>query len=352
MNVNWRKFLDNNGAEFTEADELLGFGNASRELRMSTTGNVFSDLSHYGLISIHGKDAEDFLQGQLTNDIRHIDEYHTQLSAYCTPKGRMLANFRIFRRGDTYYIQIPQQRLDSVINRLRMFVMRAKVNLENASESFVRIGVSGPDADELLKDACGCALPADVDQVTQQGEVTIMRVAGTKHSRFEVIGLSETMQKIWDDLNVKAAPIGHDHWDSLEILAGLPVILDATAEAFVPQMTNMQIINGVDFKKGCYTGQEIIARMEYLGKLKRRTYLARLNSETVPQAGDELFSSISKSGQGAGKIINAKPYSDGGYVCLAVIEIASVEKGTLHLGNEEGAQLDFMDLPYEIPVKD
>ncbi|NOX08785.1 MAG: folate-binding protein YgfZ [Gammaproteobacteria bacterium] len=348
MKASWRTFLEQNGAEFNDAGRLFSFGNANRERCITTTGTVFADLSHYGLISVHGKDAEDFLQGQFSNDIRDIDDTHTQLSSYCTPKGRMLGNFRVFRRADTYYLKIPQQRLDSVINRLRMFVLRAEVSLENASESFIGIGVSGNDAMTLLQKACGCDLPVAVDEVVQAADVTIIRVMGIV-PRFEVFGPSEKIMALWDNLNVAAAPIGQDYWDSLDILAGIPVILDATAEAFVPQMANMQLINGVSFKKGCYTGQEIVARMQYLGKVKRRTYLAQIDSESAPQAGDTLFSSNSTSAQGAGKIINASPYADGGYVCLAVIEIASVKQGDIYLGSKSGAALKLMDLPYEVP---
>ena len=351
MKPDWKAFLTNKGAEIGD-DRVVGFGNPVRERRAALNGDVFCDLSHLGLISVHGEDAETFLQGQLTNDIRQVDERHTQLSACCNPKGRILANFRIFRIADTWYLRMPRSMVDPTLQRLRMFVLNARVVLEDASDQFVRIGYSGPDSEKLLSEAIA-TVPATVGECTHDDGYHVVRVAGP-HPRFEIYAEIEDMKKLWERLDVFAAPVGESTWAMLTILAGVPVIYPATSGMFVPQMVNLTLIDGVSFKKGCYTGQEIVARMQYLGKLKRRMYLARVNApeNAPPKPGMPLYSAVSQSGQGAGNIVNAQPWADGGFIVLAVVEIASIDKGDILLGSEDGPALEFMDLPYPFPSGD
>lgn len=345
MKPEWQTFLENAGAELDE-DRIISFGNIQREQRVTHSGLIICDLSHYGLISAYGDDAADFLQGQLTNDIRNVDANHSQLSAYCTPKGRMLANFRIFKRNDTYYLRLPRQLLESTLNRIRMFVLMSKVTMEDSSESLVHFGVSGPTAEQHLNDFFN-QLPEKNDDVSQINGYTIIRVPGV-HPRFEIYGELEPMIELWNSLDVHAAPVGYGPWSRLDILSGIPVIYPETSEAFVPQMTNMQVINGVNFKKGCYTGQEVVARMQYLGKLKRRMYLVKIASENSINPGDILFSSDTSSGQGTGTIVDAQPDSEGGTDALAVIDISSAEKGNLKLYDENGPAISLQTLPYAV----
>jgi folate-binding protein YgfZ len=176
--------------------------------------------------------------------------------------------------------------------------------------------------------------------------MSIVRLPGI-HPRFEIFGDLDNCKKLWEAVNVNGAPVGATAWSWLDIRAGIPSIGEETSEAFVPQMVNMQLINGVSFKKGCYTGQEIVARMQYLGKLKRRMYLAHIETDSVPAAGDNLYSPDSSSGQGSGNIVNAQVAPDGGYDVLAVVEINSQKKGKVHLGSIKGPLLEFIHLPYE-----
>jgi folate-binding protein YgfZ len=339
----WKEFLANAGAEFTDTG-VAHYGNEPRELSVSITGNVFADLSHYGLISVHGDDAETFLQGQFTNDIRKVSDGSSQLSGLCNPKGRLLATFRVFHRGDSYYLCLPASMLEDVIKRLRMFILRSKVTLEDASDTFVHLGVSGGDAQQALHTFAG-ELPAAVNAVVQDGNHSIIRVPGI-HPSYEIFATLDDARQLWDQLNVQSAPIGAAAWQLLDIQAGIPVILPQTREAFVPQMTNLQLIDGVSFQKGCYTGQEIVARMQYLGKLKRRMYLARVESDSQP-AGDEEIFAADNAQQSAGKLVSAAPHPDGGYAMLVVLQIASAEGDTgLHLGAADGPQLELETLPY------
>lgn len=346
MKSDWKEFLLNKGAEIREDDSVQSFGNPERELRVASTGDVLADLSQLGLISVHGEDAADFLQGQLTSDVRQVDEQHSQLSAYCSPKGRMLASFRIFMRGDTYYLALPRELLEPTLKRLRMFVLRAKATLEDASETLVRIGFSGPQADTELR-AYLERIPEQPDEVAQAKGLTVIRVPGP-HPRFEIHGELEPMQKLWTVLDVRGAPVGREPWELLDIRAALPVIRSQTSDAFVPQMTNLQLLGGVNFKKGCYTGQEVVARMQYLGKLKRRMYRAHVDAAACPEPGETLVAADGGS-QSAGKVVDARPAPDGGCELLAVVEIAARESGDIRLRDGTGPVLEFLDLPYEFP---
>lgn len=272
MRSDWRISLADAGAEFEDDVRVASFGNPEREKQITITGNIFCDLSHWGLLAAYGEDAGTFLQSQFGNDVSLVDEGHSQLSSLCTLKGRMFANFRLFKRGMTYYLRIPQALVEPTIKRLRMYVLRSRITLENADDTLIRIGCSGPDIEsELTRAIHGKALPNATDQAINTPDYSLIRVAGI-HPRFEIYGELEPMRGIWERLNVHAAPVGADNWDLLDILAGIPNIDLKTSEMFVPQMANMDLIGGISFTKGCYPGQEIVARTHYLGSLKRRMY--------------------------------------------------------------------------------
>jgi len=346
MNADWKAFLENAGAEFGD-NGVQHYGNPRRELSVAITGNVFADLSHYGLVSVHGEDAQAFLQGQLTNDLRAVDEQHSQFSGYCTAKGRLLANFRLFRRGDSYYLCPPGEMIEPLIKRLRMYVLRSRVTLEDASDTFVHLGVSGADSEEELKDFTG-AIPEALHGVCQNDQELIVRVPGI-HPSFEIFTDADRARELWTRLNVHSAPIGAEAWQLLDIQAGIPMIYPQTSEAFVPQMVNLQLVDGVSFKKGCYPGQEIVARMQYLGKLKRRMYKARIDTGSTPEPGTDIYCS-SDPEQSAGKLVSAAGHPDGGCAALAVLQISSAGgDADLHLGGLDGPRLSLEHLPYPFP---
>jgi folate-binding protein YgfZ len=348
MKAEWKAFLANAGAEFDTDGKLVGFGNPEREREVALSGNIFADLSHYSLVAVHGEDALDFLQGQFSNDLRRIDEGHSLLNAYCSPKGRMLANFRVFHHGDSFYLRMPSTMVEATMKRLRMFVMRSRVTIEDTVDTFIGIGLSGPGAEGELARATNLTPPAGNDDVIQNDHLLVIRVPGI-HPRFEIYAGFDAACRIWNALNVDCAPVGTSAWNLLEIQAGLPTIHPETAEAFVPQMANLQLVDGVSFKKGCYPGQEVVARMQYLGKLKRRMYLARVQSSEPPCAGQDLFD-VRGDEQSVGKVVDAEPHPDGGYSLLAVVQIASAEQGDVRLGDRKGPVLEYQTLPYAFPA--
>lgn len=361
MKPEWKKFLVESGAEF-EGDKLVSFGNPDRERRIPPQGAVLSNLSDRGLIQVHGEDAESFLQNQLTNDIRNVTETTHQASAWCSPKGRIIANFRIFKRGDSYYLAVSTDLLELVLKKLRMYVMMSKVTIEDATESLVHFGYAGELAEKELqevldldcktnKEACQI-VPVETDQTLRYKTLSILRLPGTV-PRFEVFGELDDAKKLWEHCNVRAAPVSSNGWHYLNILAGLPVITQASSEDWIPQMVNFIAINGVDFQKGCYPGQEVVARLNYLGKTKRRMYHIEINTDKLPDAGDAIESSdesdsASVSDKEAGKVLNAVINPAGKVEALAIIKIAEANK-ILSLA-ESNASIELLDLPY--PVQD
>ena len=342
MNETWKTFIRDNGAVL-EGERVMHFGNPAQESRAAAGGNVLADLSDLALIRARGDDALNFLNGQLSNDIKALDPAHSQLASWCSPKGRMLAIFRIFRRGSDYLLQLPAVLKENILKRLRMFVLRAKVTLESTEAELVSIGLSGPDAEIIMREATGFA-PGGENLCETRNEISIVSLPGP-HPRFQIIAPASVAIKLWEDLKAKATPVGPPVWAWLDIMAGIPTVLPQTSEAFVPQMANLELVGGVHFKKGCYPGQEIVARMQYLGKLKQRMY--RAHSTDVAHAGDAIYAP-DFPGQSAGTVVDAQPAPQGGQDLLIVVQISSAANGVLHLRNENGPPLILQSLPYPL----
>lgn len=345
MNNHWKNHLIARGAKL-DKEHCPHFGNVDEEKRTALHDHVLCDLSHYGLIRTSGVEAESFLQNQFCNDVRKVSPALSQLNGYCTPKGRVLALFRLFQQGDDYLLRLPREILEPTLKRLRMFVLMSKVTLEDDSDTQVSIGYSGPEAAKHLTDILGNA-PATIDECLHTGTLSVIRVRGP-HPRFEIHGSEPAVRELWNTLSALARPTGNAAWSLLDIHAGLPEVVAATQEAFVPQMLNLPALDALSFHKGCYPGQEIVARMHYLGKLKRRMYRAHANTDDCPQPGDNLFTASTESGQGVGKVVQAQTSPTGGVDLLAVIEIASMEQYSLHLHDAGGPMLSLQDLPYAI----
>ena len=343
VNDAWKSFIQSQGAILV-GERVQHFGKPAEERRVAAQGNVLADLSDHALIRARGADTQNFLNGQLSNDLRQLDATHSQLASWCSPKGRMLVIFRLLRRGDDIFLQLPASLLEPTLKRLKMFVLRAKVTLENADE-LIGFGISGPEAEKILRDAQGFA-PHKLNGCETRNEITAIRLPGP-HPRFEIVAPTAAVMKLWDSLKSKATPVAPPVWAWLDIMAGIPSVHPETSEAFVPQMANLEIVGGVNFKKGCYPGQEIVARMQYLGKLKQRMYRAHVDGGTAPRPGDAIFAP-DFPGQSAGTVVDAQPSPDSGYDLLAVIQISSAEAGELHLGSENGPKLSLLTLPYSV----
>jgi tRNA-modifying protein YgfZ len=344
MRADWKAFLEAAGARIGEAG-VSRFGEPLQELHRAASGEVLADLSHLGVIAVQGEDAASFLQGQLTCDLRLVTEDRSTLGAYLSPKGRALALFRIHKRPEAYYLALPSTLVQPVVRRLRMFVLRSKVAIEDASEAWVRVGVSGPDIERSLASRLG-AFPQKVGAAVLKDGISILRIPGP-HARVVLLGQdADTMERLWTDFRKTATPVGRDAWELLDILVGIPEVYPATVEAFVPQMLNLQALGGISFTKGCYTGQEIVARTQYLGKLKRRMYRAHVDAVTAPQPGQPLHVPGPDDQQSVGQVVASQAAPEGGYELLAVLLVESVDAGDVHLDGPQGPRLQFRELPY------
>lgn len=340
MNTFWNTFLTGQSAQI-ENGRVLHFGDATMELQAAASGNTLADLSHLGLLQVSGEDAMTFLQGQVTNDIKLLNGGNSQYAGYCTAKGRLLAIFLAFAQDGLIHLQLNGILTEAILKRLRMYVLRSKVKLDNVSENIIRIGVSGPDTPGILSGLFS-QVPAEPHHLATQENATLLRLPGPT-PRYIVYTSPETAPALWAKLAQHGKPVGASCWDWLEIQAGIPDITPATQEQFVPQMVNLDLLGGISFKKGCYTGQEIVARTHYLGKVKRRTYLAHVASDAAPQPGNPVYG-VGAS-EAVGQVVVSAAAPDGGYDLLAEIRQESLEGGPVRLSGAEGPPLALTPLP-------
>ncbi|MFK4705241.1 folate-binding protein YgfZ [Roseateles asaccharophilus] len=284
-------------------------------------------LADWGVIRAQGADATSFLHSQLTQDFALLGRDHARLAGFCTAKGRLLATMVGWKQADEeILLALPAETLAATLKRLSMFVLRAKCKLTDASAEYAVYGLLGTPTAEawtLVRDG-------DAVQIALPGSGRALRV--------QPVGAPAPA----------GVAITADDWAWAEAEAGTAWVRGATVEAFVPQMINFEVLGGVNFKKGCYPGQEIVARSQYRGTLKRR--LQVFEADGAATVGQEIFHSADPE-QPAGVVAGAG--SRGGRsVIAAEIKLAALEAGSLHLGSAAGAALQPRALPYEIPPQD
>ncbi len=343
MNIEWRTFLLAAGGIADDAG-ITHFGDPAAELAAAEKNNVRVDLSHLTLLRARGADAETFLQGQLSNDVRQLTAEHGQLSSYCTPKGRMLAVLHLMRDGDDILIQLPASLAVTVLPRLKMFILRSKVTLEEVGDK-VAIGLSGPLATELVSTHFGASPSAAHDCIQRDGMLA-MALPGI-HPRYQIVATPSMLRGLWQKLEPDTRAGGYPVWRWLDIEAGVPSVWPPSSEAFVPQTTNLELLGGVNFKKGCYPGQEIVARMQYLGKLKQRMVHGHVDGDRAPQAGDPVYTPA-YGDQPAGAVVDASPSPRGGFDLLVVAPIDSATNNDARLHAPSGTPLKLAPPPYPL----
>ena len=342
MNLDWQTFLQRQHAHLPDG-VVLHFGDAQDELTAAQNSTILCDLSQFGILKVSGEDAQSFLQNMCSSDVREVGVQQAQISSLSTPKGRMLATFLIWQTDTDYFLHLPRSLCATILKRLSMYVLRSKVKIEDVSDGIICLGLSGEGATALLQQHFDSA-PQNPLAAEQHDSASVIRIGA---QRYQINTTPQHAPALWQNLVASARAVGSPCWDWLNIRNGIPVVLPATQEQFVPQMANLELIGGVNFKKGCYPGQEIVARMQYLGKSKRRMYLAHIAGSA--QAGDPLFSA-EVEGQSCGMVANAAPAPDGGCDLLAVMQISSHDAQSVHLGSLQGEVLRFLSLPYEIPA--
>lgn len=343
MNANWLHWLAARGGIVGDG-KILHFGNPEQEPAVTVEGSIITDLSHYGLLQVEGADAAVFLQNQTGNDVRKVNPQYSQLNCYSSPKGRMYAVFRLFQAGQSYILRMPAELIPAMHKRLQMFVLMSKVKLSVANDSLLRIGVAGPAAGDALQNEIG-QVPQSVNETAAHKDLIVVKVPGKL--RYEVYGPPEAMEALWQRLNPRLTPVGCDAWPLLDILNGIPTVYAKTSEHFVPQMANLQLIDALNFKKGCYPGQEVVARMQYLGKLKRRMYRFEFEAFSAPEPGTEIVALIDGLPHETGEIVDARGLGGNRYTALAVLQSSNLGQA-LRLKDAAGPLLSAQGLPYEV----
>jgi hypothetical protein len=299
-------------------------------------------LSALGYLGFDGPDAASFLQGQLSNDVEALAIGQCQWTSYNSPKGRMLASLLLARTGATTFRALVAADLaEGLRRRLSMYVLRAKVVVSDLSATGVRYGVVGAGA------RMGVARAFDVDlapaQVIVAGDTLL---AALPDGRVVLHVEAARVDTVRQRLEAIALPAPASAWEWAGVAAGVPHITLATQDQFVPQTANWDLVGGLNFQKGCYPGQEIVARMQYLGRLKER--LQRFHVEADAVAGTRLFSA-SFGEQACGTVVNAAAAPEGGTDLLAVVQWSALDAGPMHIGAPDGPLLEPRALPYAVP---
>ncbi|RPI42994.1 MAG: folate-binding protein [Betaproteobacteria bacterium] len=351
LNEQWTEFLRDAGASPEGAGGRAFRGDTG--LQSPLTGCFVCDLSGYAVAAFSGPDAESFLHGQLSSDVRALLPGRSQLAAYNTPKGRILAVMLLWRDGDRFLAQMPASIGPGVLKRLSMYILRSKVTATDVSGSYVRIGLGGPAAARAAAGA-DIRLPAeDFELLRNHGTESVSQpdfIMTLPSGRYELL-YSDVQAAMagWNALCTHGAqPSGAGPWHWLSIRSGIAEIGAETQDRFVPQMLNLELVGGVSFTKGCYPGQEIVARAQYRGEIKRRTFLAHLEAEMPPAVGQDVVNADAP-GQSIGTIVTVASAPGGGYDALVCLHIDLARDADLRLGDSNGPRLECLDLPYILP---
>jgi len=301
---------------------------------MQTKINGVTPLSHWGVIRIEGEDAAKFIHTQLTQDFSLLGLSQARLAAFCSAKGRMQASFIGFKRSPTEILLVCNRDiLAPTLKRLSMFVMRAKAKLTDASLDYALFGLAGDAIDSIAAGARSVWTKVDIDSA----------------SLIELYPADDVRRALWlapvADAAPAGAPLSEADWAWGEVRSGIAMITMPIVEAFVPQMLNYESVGGVNFKKGCYPGQEVVARSQFRGTLKRRAYQA--HSEAPMSAGAEVFQAADAT-QPCGLVAQAAASPMGGFDAIVSLQIAAVELGGLHLTDAAGPALQLSPAPYPL----
>lgn len=357
MTSQWRDLLPQAAAASStelslDADALAAQFDALRN------GSFVSLASDTGLIAVNGADAAAFLHGQLTNDVERLAPAQARLAGYCSAKGRLLATFLMWRDASadaTIYLACGADVQAGVQKRLSMFVLRAKAKLTDGTATHVLLQVGGPAAEAVLAGTFA-SLPdsalAAAHGTLGDAPTSLVRLpdAGTARALPRFLWSVPVAQAgaAWASLTQAAGvvTVAPDIAAWLDVHSGVARVTSATQEQFVPQMINWEVVGGVNFRKGCYPGQEVVARSQYRGTIKRRLHLAHIDG-VPPQPGQALVET-SDPDQPCGMIVQAAIAPSGGYDALVELKLAAREANDVRLGAADGPALAFAELPYDI----
>ena len=343
MLVEWQRTLESVGGRIQDG-AVADFNDPEGELVAAERGEtIVTDLSHRTLLTLTGTEVLSFLQGQVTNDVYPAEHGTPVLGAHLTPKGRVIGELLLFPFEDGFALDLPGDLAPTLTKRLTMFILHADVRLIDASSDWVRLGVAGEGAREAAAQAVGTQSLVP-EGVTRGERGTAVPLSGPEPA-FMVVVPPESAREAWTAAAATARGVGKHGWELARIRAGVPDLGPATTETFIPQETNLEPLGGISYTKGCYTGQEVVARTKHLGRLKRRLY--RVIADTPLTPGQAVYAEGADKTQG--RIVRAAPRPQGGSEALAVLRIETVEGGTPLVPEGGQAALRIESLPYPLP---
>lgn len=324
MNKNWKTFLLSQQAAVND-EANIAFADATN----SGVKSIYP-LTHLAILSVTGKDAAKLLQGQITCNVNDVNEEKSSLAAMCNPKGRVIATFLLVKSADTFLLILPLELLETVKKRLQMYVLRSDVKITDVSDELCLLGISDPEKPdhafltEIQKDMISVNFPGS----------TRRKLLIAKH---------DNAMHFWpEQVDSQGFRVGSsDGWSYLDIVSGIPWVTKATSEEFIPQMLNLDKLGGISFNKGCYTGQEIVARTHYLGKSKREMFLAECQTSALPEPNSSIVNRGNEEQEVAGKVLLAQ-LDQQGCKMLVILQIAEPVYDNLGLQDDTYAQLKLL----------
>lgn len=328
MNSQWQEFLTQQEAKFDETGAVTQFAHPELERMLIKHGPVMTSLAHQALLRLSGEDAFSFLQGQLTNDLSLVDEKTSQYSAYCDPQGQVLAIFLVFKLNDAFYLSFDQSLKDAITKRLQMFVMRSKVVIEDVADEFIHFGFAGQFADLDIQRRLMVKSKKlmEVAKAEEEGvdQVVTIKVPGPFH-RYQVFAPVEQAITAWNQLKLNGDLTNFYDWRLLNIASGIAEVTSATSGQHIAQFLNLEKTDMVSFKKGCYPGQEVIARMHYRGKATKRMLRIHLDDVIEQNPGDILEVIDSNDKIHKLDVISSNPDIFEGTLCLAIGNLRALD---------------------------
>jgi hypothetical protein len=327
MNLNWKNFLISKNAVFDNDDNLV-FPSSEHD-----SDKLIYPVTYLGVLTVSGVDAAKFLQGQITCNINDITAIKSSLGAMCNPKGRVITTFLLIKNGDDFLMVLPKELLAAVKKRLQMYVLRSKLTLTDSSDELCLIGLR--------------------DQAQQSGGVAEQRFATSNQdnivvdfqNRSLVVAEADNAQPLWEK-QVKRGfqPEGSAQWRYLDLLSGIPWLTVETSEEFIPQMLNLDKLGGISLTKGCYTGQEIVARTHYLGKAKREMFLAECDVLSPPVPNTAIIGDSTGAEQSLGKVLYAQKKQDACKMLVVLQNDVDADAYNLKLKNHNQDKITLLTL--------
>lgn len=346
----WQAFLAAQGATFNENGGVDSFGHPDLERFLIKNGPVMTSLAHQGLLKVSGDDAFTFLQGQLSNDLKDVTSERAQLSAYCDPQGNVLAIFLVFKIHNDFYLSFDGSIKTTIQKRLTMFVMRSKVTITDLSAGWIHIGFAGDFADLDVQRLLGTKVKIhyEVAQLNNEdAQATLVKVPGPYH-RYEIFADAQSAEYIWKKLNTNSQPTNQRDWQLLDIVSGMPNVNQATQAQFIAQFLNLDKLSAINFKKGCFPGQEIIARMHYRGKVTKRMMRLRFEEAITEKSGQEIVLKDADNKNFKFSLISVNPDIFKGSLALGVATLKPLESVASQLKTESGNVVTIEPMPYDL----